>query len=62
MTFQDILNYFPAPLCALRTLKAELAAGLDAEQTCRISLEDPDWMTNGRWGVIQVAGFSPENG
>lgn len=51
--FADIVSYFPAPLVALRTLKAELAAGLQAEQVETLSREHPDWLTNGQWGVVQ---------
>lgn len=53
--FAAILAYAPAPLVALRTLKAELAAGLTAEQIARLNETDPEWMVNGRWGVIQFA-------
>lgn len=51
--FQDIVCYFPAPLVALRTLKAELAAGLQPSQIEKLNREDPQWLTNGQWGVIQ---------
>jgi uncharacterized protein with ATP-grasp and redox domains len=53
--FAAILNYSPAPLLALRTLKAELACGLKDEQIRRLNVEDPKWLVNGRWGVIQFA-------
>ncbi len=53
--FQKIMAYRPAPFLALRSLKAELAAGLSTEQIERLDREDPDWMVNGRWGVIQFA-------
>jgi uncharacterized protein with ATP-grasp and redox domains len=52
-SFQAIMAYTPAPLLALRALKAEVAAGLDAEQITRLNEEDKDWMVNGRWAVIQ---------
>jgi uncharacterized protein with ATP-grasp and redox domains len=52
-SFQAIMAYTPAPLLALRTLKAEVAAGLSAEQISRLNEEDEKWMVNGRWGVIQ---------
>lgn len=54
-SFQDIMSYAPAPLLALRALKAEVAAGLNQEQIIRLDKEDPQWMVNGRWGVIQFA-------
>ncbi len=47
----------PAPLVALRTLKSEVAAGIPAAESARAQLEDPAWMINGRWGLIQVAGL-----
>ncbi|MFL7840197.1 MAG: damage-control phosphatase ARMT1 family protein [Candidatus Promineifilaceae bacterium] len=51
--FAAILNYTPAPLLALRTLKAELACGLTEEQVQQLNEQDPQWLVNGRWGVIQ---------
>jgi uncharacterized protein with ATP-grasp and redox domains len=54
-SFAGIMAYLPAPLLALRTLKAELACGLSNEMIERVSLQDPQWMTNGRWGIIQLS-------
>lgn len=53
--FAGIVSYMPAPLLALRTLKAELACGLTEEQIARLNEEDADWLVNGRYGVIQFA-------
>jgi damage control phosphatase ARMT1-like protein len=53
--FANIVRYFPAPLTALRTIKAELAAGLQPDQIRAAGAEDPEWLRNGRWGVIQLA-------
>ncbi|HIK28520.1 MAG: damage-control phosphatase ARMT1 family protein [Oscillatoriaceae bacterium SKW80] len=52
--FTDIVSYFPAPLVALRTLKSELAAGLHPLKIEKVSKQDSDWLTNGKWGVIQM--------
>lgn len=52
-SFEDIVCYFPAPFAALRTLKSELAAGLQLNQVEALNHEDPQWLTNGQWGVIQ---------
>ena len=52
-SFQDIVCYFPAPFVALRTLKSELAAGLQSDQVETLNHQDPQWLTNGQWGVIQ---------
>jgi uncharacterized protein with ATP-grasp and redox domains len=56
-TFADIVCYFPAPFVALRTLKSEVAAGLRLDQVEALNQEDPEWLTNGQWGVIQF--FDP---
>jgi uncharacterized protein with ATP-grasp and redox domains len=53
--FQEVVDYLPAPLGALRTLKAELAVGMDADHIREVGKEDPNWMVNGRWGVIHFA-------
>ena len=52
-SFQTIMRYVPAPLLALRALKSELAVGLSAAQIKRLNDEDPEWLVDGRWGVIQ---------
>jgi Damage-control phosphatase ARMT1-like domain len=44
--------YFPAPVCALRTLKAEIGCGMEASQVERAASLDANWMTNGRFGVV----------
>lgn len=46
---------FPTPVCALRTLKSELACGLTTTATDRANAVDPHWMTNGKFGVVQFA-------
>jgi hypothetical protein len=46
-------SYFPCPVCALRTLKAELGCGMDADQVERAQTLDDNWMVNGRFGVVQ---------
>ena len=52
--FQDVVGaYFPCPVCALRTLKAELGCGMDAAQIARAQSLDDEWMVNGRFGVVQ---------
>jgi Damage-control phosphatase ARMT1-like domain len=53
-SFDDVVGCsFPVPLCALRTLKAELGCGMPKEQIERAAALDPHWMTNGRFGVVQ---------
>ncbi len=49
-----VARYFPAPLVALRVLKAEEVVGLAPGQAERLDRTDPGWMTNGRRGLIQA--------
>ena len=51
--FADVVAYAPAPLVALRTLKSEVAVGLEPGQVDMLNGQDPGWQVNGRWGVIQ---------
>jgi hypothetical protein len=52
--FADVVAYFPAPLVALRTCKAELVVGLPAGLAARLDAEAPGWMVDGRRGLIQA--------
>ncbi len=45
------------PLVALRTAKSLVAAGIAPEVAATAEATDPEWMTNGDWGMIQ---FAPE--
>jgi hypothetical protein len=53
--FDSIVDYFPCAVCALRSLKAEIASGIDAQHAKRAAEQDPRWMVSGRWGVIQFS-------
>ena len=54
--FAAAVGSTPAPLLALRTVKSEVAAGLDAATVNRAAAADPTWLQNGRWAI---AGFLP---
>lgn len=51
-------GFHPAPLCALRTCKADLIAGLAAGQKETVEKQDKNWMLNGNWAVISFCGKS----
>lgn len=54
--FQDVIGcYFPCPVCSLRTLKAEVGCGMAKDQVERAKGLDEEWMTNGRFGVVQFS-------
>ncbi len=50
---EAVLGYLPAPLLALRVLKAEVVIGLQPGQAEEVCARDAQWMYDGRWGVIQ---------
>ena len=53
-SFQEVTQYFPAPLAAFRTLKAEIIVGLKPGEAERLGAEDAAWLVNGKRGVVQV--------
>lgn len=51
-SFDDSLcGFHPAPLCALRTLKADLVTGLEEGKAEKVKEQDKNWMINGNWAV-----------
>jgi Damage-control phosphatase ARMT1-like domain len=54
--FGETVAHFPAPVVALRTLKSDVAVGLDPDAVSRLDAEAPDWRVSGRYGLIQVNG------
>lgn len=55
LPFHQVVDYLSVPLVALRTLKAELAVGLDLDQIRETYNQDPNWMVDGKWGVVHFA-------
>jgi uncharacterized protein with ATP-grasp and redox domains len=51
---EQVADYFPAPFLVLRTLKAEIIVGLKPGQAKALAAEDPEWLVNGRRGIIQL--------
>jgi len=51
---EKIADYFPAPFLVLRTLKAELIAGLRPGQAEALSAADPTWLIDGKRGIIHL--------
>lgn len=53
-SFNAALRGFgPAPLCSLRTLKANVQVGLQPGQGEKLTSNDPNWMTSGKYAIIQ---------
>lgn len=51
--FEEVVAYFPAPLLALRTLKSNVAAGLDGAMVEDLNERYTEWDVSGEWGVMQ---------
>ncbi|WP_405009600.1 damage-control phosphatase ARMT1 family protein [Kitasatospora sp. NBC_01539] len=52
--FADAAAGFPSPVAALRTLKSDVAVGLDAAVVARLDADGEAWRTVGRHAVVQV--------
>jgi hypothetical protein len=50
---EDIWNYSPTSLLALRVSKSQVMVGLQPGQAGEMDQVDPQWMTDGRWGMVQ---------
>ena len=50
---EDVLSYAPAPLLVLRVLKGETIVGLQPGQKEKLDRMEPQWMSNGNYGIIQ---------
>ena len=48
----SLRGFHPAPLCSLRTLKADVVTGLTEGQAEATQLEEVKWMTSGNWAVM----------
>lgn len=61
VSFETALRGFePSPLCSLRTLKANVQVGLQPGQGEKLCSEEPNWMTSGKYAVIQFYSPYPE--
>lgn len=49
-----VTQYMPAPFVTLRTLKSEVMVGLPPGRAEALAAEDPDWLINGKRGVIHL--------
>jgi uncharacterized protein with ATP-grasp and redox domains len=49
----EIADYSPTSFLVLRTLKGEIMVDLEEGEAERLGAEDPDWLINGKRGIIQ---------
>ncbi|MEU8204656.1 damage-control phosphatase ARMT1 family protein [Streptosporangium sp. NPDC049046] len=52
--FAEATAYFPGPVVALRTLKSEVAVGLDGDVVMSLEATGGPWLTTGAHGLIQA--------
>ncbi|MBZ0295023.1 MAG: protein-glutamate O-methyltransferase family protein [Anaerolineae bacterium] len=50
----DVVDYFPAPLLAMRALKSDPIVGLPAGMAQKLDQIDSQWRVNGKRGVLQA--------
>jgi hypothetical protein len=53
--FSTVMQYFPAPVVALRSLKSDTVVGLPTELVRRLDQNNAGWRVGGYYGVIQFA-------
>ncbi|XP_004440739.1 PREDICTED: protein-glutamate O-methyltransferase [Ceratotherium simum simum] len=53
---QALSGFHPAPLCSIRTLKAEIQVGLRPGQGEQLTASEPNWRTQGKYGIFQFDG------
>lgn len=51
--FNEVVRYMPAPFLALRTCKSNVIVGIKAGEEEKLNDRDPDWIINGKWGLVQ---------
>ena len=51
---ESLGGFYPTAICALRTLKADLVAGVNEEQVMVAKEKTTEWMINGQNAVVQL--------
>ncbi len=54
-TLEEAVSRFPAPLLLLRTLKSDTLVEVPRARAAELDTAEPDWRTNGTYGVVQYA-------
>jgi hypothetical protein len=53
-SFTALTQHFPSQVIALRTLKSDVAVGIDARVLDALDEGEPDWRTSGSHGIVQI--------
>ena len=54
------LNFQPTSIVTLRTIKADVCVGLTPGKAEELSRKDKNWMTTGKYGVINASIDTPK--
>ncbi|MFQ6226290.1 damage-control phosphatase ARMT1 family protein [Nocardia sp. NPDC002869] len=57
--FAELTQHFPTRVIALRTLKSDVAAGIDGRVLATLEASEPGWRTSGAHGVVQLCDKHP---
>ncbi|WP_035849331.1 damage-control phosphatase ARMT1 family protein [Kitasatospora azatica] len=52
--FAEVVDHFPSPVAALRTLKSDVIVGLTPAEVAELDATGEPWRTSGRYAVVQV--------
>lgn len=55
-------DFLPSCICAVRIVKSEVLCGLTENVVEKLSMKDPEWFSNGKYGVIQFVDGSRKYG
>jgi uncharacterized protein with ATP-grasp and redox domains len=55
VSFSAVMDHFPAPVLALRSIKCDVLVGVSPAITGPLDAQDPAWRLTGQYGVIQCA-------
>ncbi|MBN1565278.1 MAG: DUF89 family protein, partial [Anaerolineae bacterium] len=55
VSWMAVMEHFPAPILALRSIKCDVVVGVPAAITGPLDAHDPSWRLTGQYGVIQWA-------
>lgn len=58
LSFSTVMEYFPPPLVALRSLKCDALAGVPSGVVRALDARNESWRTTGQYGIIQFAALS----
>jgi uncharacterized protein with ATP-grasp and redox domains len=53
-SMEELTGYFPAAFAVFRTMKSEIVVDIPRERVESLAREDPEWMVNGKRGIVRL--------